>query len=51
MGSSSSGSDSDSEREAIYHCAHCPKAYTRRDYLQRHELNRGCPPPVPDVPG
>jgi hypothetical protein len=47
MGSSSSGSDSDSEREAIYHCAHCPKAYTRRDYLQRHELNRGCPSPGP----
>jgi hypothetical protein len=29
---------SDSER--IYACQHCPKRYARKDYLERHELNR-----------
>ncbi|BEJ09842.1 hypothetical protein CcaverHIS641_0607570 [Cutaneotrichosporon cavernicola] len=42
MDSSSLASASDSGRdelESVYRCAHCPKEYTRRDYLQRHELN------------
>ncbi|RSH85006.1 uncharacterized protein EHS24_006585 [Apiotrichum porosum] len=29
-----------SDDERIYICKHCPKRYARKDYLERHELNR-----------
>ncbi|KLT44558.1 hypothetical protein CC85DRAFT_283496 [Cutaneotrichosporon oleaginosum] len=29
-----------SDTDRIYACQHCPKRYARKDYLERHELNR-----------
>jgi hypothetical protein len=29
-----------SDNDRIYACQHCPKRYARKDYLERHELNR-----------
>lgn len=26
--------------DRVYACSHCPKRYVRKDYLERHELNR-----------
>lgn len=30
----------ESDTDRIYVCSHCPKRYARKDYLERHELNR-----------
>ncbi|CAK9782713.1 unnamed protein product [Cutaneotrichosporon oleaginosum] len=43
---STNPSESAPALEPAYCCSHCPKTYTRRDYLQRHELNHTQPQSV-----